>query len=256
MVYTVLWNGPEFELYYQPRIDGATGYIVGAEALLRWQHPDHGLVSPADFIPLLEETRLIERVGAWAIQDACTTLKHWSQLCPVPPRISVNLSPLQFQHGNLLQTLEAALQNTGLNPRSGRLELEITESLLIKNEATTLHLLNTLHDIGIELALDDFGTGYSSLSYLVRFPFDYLKIDRSFVTGIGISNQSELLIQAIISMAQALNLKVVAEGVENQTQYQFLFENGCNELQGYFFGKPKPEAEFRQAFIASRTLAS
>jgi len=236
----------EFSLYFQPRVASSGDGVPGAEALLRWQHPERGWVSPLEFVPLLEETGLIETVGGWVIQEACCALKRWETQGLPPVRVSVNLSPLQFWQGDLESTVTAALKNAGIDPADGLLELEITESLLMKHEEKTLGLLTRFRELGIPVALDDFGTGYSSLSYLTRFPIDYLKIDRSFISEITEREESAALVRAIISMAQALKLKAVAEGVETDEQREFLQKLGCDELQGYLFSAPRPENEFKE----------
>jgi len=236
----------EFALYYQPRVSASGNGVAGAEALLRWQHPERGWVSPLEFIPLLEETGLIETVGGWVIREACQALKRWSNQELPPVRVSVNLSPLQFWQGDLEATVTTALTDAGINPADGLLELEVTESLLMKHEDRTLGLLKRFRELGIPVALDDFGTGYSSLSYLTRFPIDYLKIDRSFISEITEREDSAALVRAIISMAQALKLKAVAEGVETDEQRVFLQGLGCDELQGYLYSAPRPEQEFQE----------
>jgi len=236
----------EFSLYYQPRVSSTGSGIHGAEALLRWNHPERGWVSPLEFVPLLEETGLIETVGAWVIKEACQALKRWDTEGLPPVRVSVNLSPLQFWQGDLEATVTDALANAELDPADGLLELEVTESLLMKHEDKTLSLLTSFRELGIPVALDDFGTGYSSLSYLTRFPIDYLKIDRSFISEITEREESAALVRAIISMARALKMKAVAEGVETDEQREFLQELGCDELQGYLYSAPRPEDEFKE----------
>ena len=234
----------EFTLYYQPRVDARSGRIVAAEALMRWQHPERGLVSPAEFIPLLEETGLIEIVGEWAILEACHAVARWRAASLSDIRLSVNLSPRQFRNPGLALLIEQSIERAGLVPTSSGLELEITEGLLMDNQASTLKTLVKLRDMGIGLAIDDFGTGYSSLSYLTRFPIDHLKVDQSFVGKLPGDVGSQALVKAIVSMAHELGLQVVAEGVETEGQRDFLAALGCEELQGYLFGAAREESVF------------
>ncbi|MCK5640724.1 MAG: EAL domain-containing protein, partial [Gammaproteobacteria bacterium] len=229
----------EFELYYQPQIDFSHGGIFGAEVLLRWRRPGVGLVSPAEFIPLLEETGLIVPVGEWVLQRACKDMQRWeAEMKTVDLRISVNLSPRQFRHKNLVEMVQVVLKETGLE--SSRLELEITESSVMDNPEAALLILQQLNSMGVRLAIDDFGTGYSSLSYLKRFPLDVLKIDQSFVADIPANEDDMAIVEAIIAMAHRLKLKVVAEGIENDAQLEFLRSNGCDHGQGYLFARPGP----------------
>jgi len=231
----------EFRLHYQPKIDLITGRLRGMEALLRWQHPEIGLIAPLEFISLLEETGLIVKVGAWVLQTACVQTKAW-QVAGFPDlRVAVNLSARQFTQHNLSETVVKALRASGLQPRC--LELELTESILIEHSETTLASLRELSGMGIQLAIDDFGTGYSSLSYLTRFPIDTLKIDRSFVHDIATDPDDAAIVQAVIVMAHSLGLTVVAEGVETKDQFNYLRRNRCDEIQGNFFSRPlAPEA--------------
>jgi diguanylate cyclase (GGDEF)-like protein len=231
----------EFRLYYQPQIDTASGAILGVEALLRWQHPDFGLVSPAEFIPLLEETGLIVPAGDWVLRTACEQLRAWHAAGWPQLRMAVNLSPRQFQTAGLAQSVERVLSTLGCDP--GLLELEITESVLLRHTATTLETLEALHALGVRMAIDDFGTGYSSLSYLRRYSIDTLKIDRSFVHDVPDDADDSALASAIIVLAQSLRLDVIAEGVETEAQRDFLRARGCHQMQGYLFSRPLPAAD-------------
>ncbi len=232
--------GGEIELHYQPQahIDGE---ITGFEALVRWHHPSRGLISPATFIPLAEESGTIVALGEWILRTACREAASW----PRPLDVSINLSPVQFQHGNLPKLLHEILLETGLAP--ARIELEITEGVLIGDFEGALSILRQLKNLGLRIAMDDFGTGYSSLSYLQSFPFDKIKIDRSFVANIGRSQQAAAIIRAVIALGRGLNLPVVAEGVETEEQREFLADEHCNEVQGYLIGKPKPIADYAMA---------
>lgn len=226
----------QFVLHYQPQFDLFSGRIIGAEALLRWHQPDSGLVQPGKFIPILEETGLIVPVGEWVLRAACDQNKRWQDEGLPPISIAVNLSVIQFRQPDIAQTVRKALAKSGLPPQY--LELEITENIAMHTEESTIMTLNELRAIGIQISIDDFGTGYSSLSYLKRFPIDKLKIDQSFVRdhqeGIGDNG----IVMAIIGMGHGLKLKVIAEGVETQAQVDFLKLKGCDEVQGYFYGKP------------------
>ena len=224
----------QFELYYQPLYNTEQHRINGFEALIRWNHPERGLVEPIDFIPLAEETGLIIQIGEWVIKEACRQAASW----PEHVRVAVNLSPVQFRTRGLQSILIQALTQSGLAPQ--RLELEITESLLIDNVAETLKSLHSLHAMGVRVALDDFGTGYSSLSYLRSFPFDKIKIDRSFVVDIMSDKGSAAIIQAITGLAAALGMETIAEGVEQDDQVEMLLKNGCNNIQGYLLSRPVP----------------
>lgn len=231
----------EFILHYQPRIHCADGSVSGMEALIRWRHPTLGLVSPATFIPLAEETGLIVPIGEWVLRTACAQTKTWLDAGMRPLRVAVNISARQFKHADLIVTIKNVLQDTGLNPIY--LEVELTEGLAMENVKQTVITLNALNDLGVSIAIDDFGTGYSSLSYLKRFPVDFLKIDQSFVRDIG-SNDSAAIARTIIAMAHNLQLEVVGEGVETVEQLDFLRRHDCEEVQGYFFSRPLPAEEF------------
>ena len=228
----------ELELYYQPQVRLDTRQIAGMEALLRWKRPGHGLVSPLTFIPVAEETRMIVPIGEWVLLQACKQAKEW-QLTKHPGlRISVNLSPRQFQQSDLVDFIRHVLAETALEPRY--LELEITESTAMMNSDRTIETLSELRELGVRIALDDFGTGHSSLSYLRRFPIDRVKIDQEFVQAVEASRSNRAIVSAIVAMAHGLDLAVTAEGVETEAQVSFLREQRCEEVQGYLFGKPVP----------------
>ena len=243
----------EFMLEYQPVVDLQSGRIVGAEALLRWHHPERGIISPAQFIPLAEETGLIVPIGAWVLAHACAQGAAWRAAGYTALRLSVNISPRQFMQPGLIETITAALGDSGFD-RAG-LELEITESLLMQNVENTLDSLAALHQMGIHLSIDDFGTGYSSLSYLKRFAIDRLKIDRSFVKDIPSDADDAAITTAIIAMAHKLGLQVVAEGVETAEQLAFLRANGCDIMQGYFFSRPVSGEAFTYLLAEGKSLA-
>jgi EAL domain-containing protein (putative c-di-GMP-specific phosphodiesterase class I) len=226
----------EFSLQYQPRVDMATGRILGAEALLRWWNADLGTVSPAQFIPLAEDTGLIVAIGRWVLRTACEQNVAWQKRGLPPVVMSVNLSPRQFKEPGVLHDIGEVLAETGMAPNL--LELEITESMIMEHVEIAAAKAAALKSVGIRLAIDDFGTGYSSLSQLKRFPIDTLKIDRAFVRDVPDSPDDTAITKAVLSLGKALGVRVVAEGVETQAQFQFLCENGCEEMQGFLFSKP------------------
>ncbi|MBB5577154.1 putative bifunctional diguanylate cyclase/phosphodiesterase [Rhizobium paranaense] len=232
----------EFVLHYQPQVDVQTGSIVAAEALVRWNHPGEGLVYPGDFIALAEETGHIVPIGEWVLQRACKQAKAWQDHGLPPIRICVNVSARQFQEKRLIETVANALSESGLDPTW--LELEITESLIMKDLASSIARMHELEQLGVKLAVDDFGTGYSSLSALKRFPLSRLKIDRSFIADIPHDADDMAITAAIISLAQKLDLEVIAEGVETKEQARFLVDSGCNEIQGYLYSRPVEEERF------------
>jgi diguanylate cyclase (GGDEF)-like protein len=232
----------EFELHYQPQVDAKTETITGCEALVRWRHPARGLVPPMEFIPLAEEIGVIVPLGAWVIQQACRDAATW----PSHVGVAVNLSSAQFKGLSLVQTVVSALDASGLSPL--RLELEITESALLADNESTIATLNHLRALGVRIAMDDFGTGYSSLSYLRSFPFDKIKIDRSFIKDLGEKNDCSAIVKAVASLGAALGMTTTAEGVETAEQLRQIREQGCTEVQGYFFGRPCPAADLRDLF--------
>jgi diguanylate cyclase (GGDEF)-like protein/PAS domain S-box-containing protein len=235
-----------FEVYYQPFLGLQTNAITGCEALVRWRHPQRGMISPAEFIPLAEDTGLINRLGEWVLTSACKEAVSW----PDNIRLAVNVSPVQFRSGTLALKVMAALAESGL--AASRLELEITEAVLIRDDEAALAVLHDLRGIGVRIALDDFGTGYSSLSYLQRFPFDKIKIDRCFITDIAEPEGSSSIVQAVVTIAADRRMTTTAEGVETEQQRELLRELGCSEMQGYLFSPPKPAAEIRPLLFADR----
>jgi len=232
----------ELRLYYQPKIDIRTGQIFGAEALMRWENPSRGLVSPGVFIPMAEDMGIIDALGEWAMRIACNQSKVWQLAGLGKLRIAVNVSGQQLYHGKIVSTVRNILDSTGLNPQY--LELELTESLMMNNVEENITTLNQLKEMGVSLAIDDFGTGYSSLSYLTSFPVDVLKIDRSFVKDLPGQTNDRAIVTAIVAMARSLNLSIVAEGIENKDQLAFLVDLGCECYQGFLFGKAVPAAQF------------
>jgi len=239
-------NG-EFELFYQPQINIEANEIGGFEALLRWHHPERGLVPPAEFIPVIEDTGLISPLGDWIIEEACREAASW----PRDINVAVNLSPIQFRNRGLVQSVTRALAASGLAPH--RLELEITESVLLQDSETTVSTLHQLRRLGVRIAMDDFGTGYSSLSYLRSFPFDKIKIDKSFVENIHRHDRATVIVRAVLGLGRSLEIPCVAEGVETQEQIDFLRGENCAELQGYAIGRPRPMSA--QPGLAQRRAA-
>jgi diguanylate cyclase (GGDEF)-like protein/PAS domain S-box-containing protein len=235
----------QFELYYQLRVAGG-GRPLGAEALLRWTHPERGLVAPGEFIPLCEETGLILPIGAWVLEAACAQLRAWeAHEATRALKLSVNISAKQFRQDNFVEQVLGVLDKTGIDPT--RLELELTESMFLENIEQSIAKMQSLRDIGVLFALDDFGTGYSSLSYLKKLPLSQIKIDQSFVRDIANDKNDEIIAQTIIKMGQTLGLEVIAEGVETEEQRRILEQHGCENFQGYLFGRPVPIAVFEQA---------
>jgi predicted signal transduction protein with EAL and GGDEF domain len=232
----------EFELYYQPTVNLDRETVDGCEALLRWNHPEHGLIMPADFIPIAEEIGLIVPIGEWVIRRACQDASAW----PDDIRVAVNLSPTQLGSSMLFPTVLNALKAAQLPAH--RLELEITEAVLMQNTEATLRTLHGLRALGIRVSMDDFGTGYSSLSYLRSFPFDKIKIDRCFITGLGDGNESAAIVQAVAGLAQQLSMTTTAEGVETRAQLERVRELGCTDVQGYFYSPPVPANELATLF--------
>jgi diguanylate cyclase (GGDEF)-like protein/PAS domain S-box-containing protein len=240
----------EFRLHYQPQVDTYSGRIVGAEALLRWQHPEHGLIPPIEFIPVLEDSGLIEPVGEWVLQEACQQALAWRESGLPPLVMAVNLSGRQFDQGNLTGYVEELLKTTGLEPQY--LELEITETILMETRTDAPAALRALKQLGVKVAVDDFGTGYSSLSYLKQFDVDRLKIDRSFVRDVPQDTNDVAIVQAVLAMAQALHLEVTAEGVETQAQLAFLRKHRCSASQGFLFSPPVDAGQFAHIYKSSK----
>jgi diguanylate cyclase (GGDEF)-like protein/PAS domain S-box-containing protein len=239
-----------FELHYQPLVDLRRDEVTGCEALLRWRHPERGMISPAEFIPVAEDTGLINELGDWVLRTACAEAATW----PDHVRLAVNVSPVQLKCQTLALKIAGALAATGL--KASRLELEITEAVLIRDDEAALAILHQLRAVGVRIALDDFGTGFSSLSYLKRFPFDKIKIDRCFVSDISEADGSSSIVQAVVNIAAALHMTTTAEGVETEAQRELLRRLGCNEMQGYLFSAPKPAAQVRLLFDAVHAKAT
>ncbi len=244
----------EFSLHYQPKINLRTGQITGAEALLRWTHPIRGPVPPAQFIPVAEDCGLILPIGNWVLREACKQARIWAEAGLPMATIAVNISAVQFRDENFLEGIFAILKDTGLHPRF--LELELTESVLMKHAESTESILKTLRARGVQVAVDDFGTGYSSLSYLRKFPIDALKIDQSFVRQIATAPGETTIVTAVISMGRSLKLWVVAEGVETQEELAFLQDHQCDEAQGYYFSQPVLPQEFARLLETGLAMAA
>lgn len=235
-------SNQELELYYQPQVELRTQNIISAEVLLRWKHPILGMISPDKFIPLAEESGLIIDIGKWVLSTAMQRLAIWNLYALQPISLSINLSSKQFTGNDLVESISAILQETGC--KAQWVKLEITESLLINDTPELLVTLMKLSDMGFEISIDDFGTGYSALSYLTRYPISQIKIDRSFIMDIPIDLEKCELVKVLIQIAKILHMELVAEGVENRDQLKYLTANGCEYVQGYFFGKPMPEEGF------------
>jgi EAL domain-containing protein (putative c-di-GMP-specific phosphodiesterase class I) len=234
-------NG-EFELYYQPIIDVKTKQITSCEALLRWHHPERGMVSPVEFIPVAEHTGLIVPLGEWVLRQACAEAVRW----PKHVTIAVNLSPAQFKSRNLVPTVVNALAASGLP--AARLELEITEMVLVQDNDGAFAILHQLRNLGIRIVMDDFGTGYSSLGYLRSFPFDKIKIDQSFIQDLPAKQDSVAIVRAVVGLSSSLGITTTAEGVETEEQLASLTAEGCNEFQGFLFSLPKTAADIARLF--------
>ena len=239
----------EFEVHYQPLVDLSANVVNGCEALLRWRHPERGMISPVEFIPVAEETGMIGEIGEWVLKQACTEAASW----PGDIHVAVNVSPVQFRARTLALKVAAALAESGLAP--GRLELEVTETVLIRDDEEALTILQQLRELGVRIALDDFGTGYSSLSYLHRFPFDKIKIDRSFISDIGEPEDSSPIVQAVVHMAAARHMATTAEGVETEAQREVLRRLGCSQMQGWLFSPAVPAAKLKQLLAAQAAAA-
>ena len=227
----------ELALNYQPQAR-IGGEIIGFEALVRWHHPSRGMIAPNTFIPLAEESGLIISIGEWILREACREAASWVK----PLQVAINLSPVQFRHGDLPGLVHQVLIETGLAP--SRLELEITEGVLIGDFSRAVSILRRLKALGVRIAMDDFGTGYSSLSYLQSFPFDKIKIDQAFISNLERNQQSATIVRAVIGLARGLKLPVIAEGVETQEQVDFLRKEDCDEIQGYLIGRPLPIEDY------------
>jgi diguanylate cyclase (GGDEF)-like protein len=240
----------EFELHYQPVVALADGRVTGLEALIRWNHPQRGLVPPIDFISLAEETGLIVPLGEWVLRSACAHAAKWSE----PISVAVNLSAAQFKGRNLVQIALGAMSSAGLSP--ARLDLEITESVLLQDEANTLATLHQLRGLGVRISMDDFGTGYSSLAYLRSFPFDRIKIDRSFLSDMPQRNDSRAIIRAVCELARSLKISTVIEGIETEAQREIAMKEGCDEAQGFYFSKPMPERAVEEFLAERRRMAA
>jgi EAL domain-containing protein (putative c-di-GMP-specific phosphodiesterase class I) len=232
----------QLELHFQPQMRISNGQIIGAEALVRWRHPERGLVPPGDFIPIAEERGLIIEIGSWILREAC--IQNRRLQLGGGPRIpvAVNISAIQFQQKNFVELVRAVLANSELDPEF--LELELTESIVMRDTQSVIASLHALKEIGVRMSIDDFGTGYSSLNYLKQLPIDKLKIDQSFVRDISVDPDDAAITAAIINLAKCLKLQVIAEGVETQEQLKFLRLLGCDEIQGFLFSKPLPAADF------------
>ena len=243
----------EFKLYYQPKVNLLTGKVVGAEALLRWNHPEMGIIAPEKFVPLAEESGLIQPIGEWVLNCACQQTKYWHDAGFKELKIAVNLSGSQFKQSDLFHKITQILFSSAIDPQY--LELELTEKILVDNINANVRRLNLLKKLGIQIALDDFGTGYSSLGYLQQFPFDILKIDRCFVRNIDSSSTNAVIAQTIIQMAHRLGLKVVAEGVETIDELNFLKQHQCDEIQGFILSRPLSSREFSNLISSTKIFS-
>jgi EAL domain-containing protein (putative c-di-GMP-specific phosphodiesterase class I) len=232
----------ELLLHYQPKINLANGAILGVEALIRWRHPERGLVPPSEFIPIAERCRLIIPIGRWVLREACRQARVWQDAGLPMVRMAINVSPVELGAANFVSSVLTTLAETGLEAH--RLELELTETFLMQEANSTIAVLRELRSIGVHLALDDFGTGYSSLSCLQRFPIDTLKIDQSFVRDLVNDADDANIVSAVIGMGNSLHLRVIAEGIETREQLNFLQKHGCPIGQGFYFSRPVPAAEF------------
>jgi EAL domain-containing protein (putative c-di-GMP-specific phosphodiesterase class I) len=242
----------QFHLYYQIQVDSSYRPL-GAEALIRWIHPQRGLVSPAQFIPLAEESGLILPIGLWVLETACSQLRAWEQEALTRDLVvAVNVSAKQFRQADFVAQVQAIVQRHAINP--SRLKLELTEGMLLENIEETIAIMNALNDIGVRFSLDDFGTGYSSLQYLKRLPLDQLKIDQSFVRDVVVDSSDIAIVRTIVAIAQSLDMEVIAEGVETEQQRQLLLKNGCPSFQGNLFGRPVPIQQFEAMIQQGRLL--
>ncbi|MCD4688923.1 MAG: EAL domain-containing protein [Desulfuromonadaceae bacterium] len=246
-------DNQEMALYYQPQVEMSSGKLIGMEALIRWHHPQLGIIPPLKFIPMAEDTGLIIPIGKWVLGTACRQTQQWQEAGYPPCKVAVNISPKQFRHSDLVETVAAALKDSGLDPQF--LELEITESVLMEDMEQSIATMEKLKAMGITLAIDDFGTGYSSLSCLSKFPLSKLKIDKSFVQNIAELSENNAIAEGIIALAKALHLEVIAEGIEGERQIDFLQSKGCKQGQGYYFSRPMPADAFEQ-FLARESAFS
>jgi EAL domain-containing protein (putative c-di-GMP-specific phosphodiesterase class I) len=237
-------EGGELLLHYQPQVDIDALSVCGLEALLRWRHPERGFVPPDEFIPVAEETGQIGAIGIWVLQQACRQARAWRDQGLPPLRVGVNISAVQFHQPGLIDSVREALDGAGLEAR--HLELELTESCVMSNPEESIAVLEALSEMGVLVSVDDFGTGYSSMSYLRRFPIDKLKIDKTFIAGMGTHSDDASIVQAIVSLAHGLRLKVVAEGVETSAQLAALKAMGCDQYQGYYFSSAVPAEDFEK----------
>jgi EAL domain-containing protein (putative c-di-GMP-specific phosphodiesterase class I) len=238
----------EFELFYQPQLHLADGRLVGAEALIRWRHPVRGLISPAEFMPVVNTSPISEPIAEWVLQTACATAAAWER-AGHSLRIGVNLSPSQFRTGDLGNAVAQVLARTGLSPTN--LELEVTEDILLHDEQGALNTFLKIQELGVRIVFDDFGTGFASLSYLKKFPLDGLKIDSSFVFGLLANPDDAAIVSSTIGLSRQLGLSVIAEGIEDRATADLLLRMGCAEGQGYFFGRPMPARDFEAQFLAT-----
>jgi len=242
----------ELFLVYQPQIDINTKQVIGAEALLRWQNPELGFISPLDFIPLAESTGMILEIGEWVLDQALKQLHYWNRRFKKNIRIAVNCSSRQFNDKNMAQKVKHLLEKRGVE--AGQLELEITENLLMNDTPSTQAILNELKELGVKIAIDDFGTGFSSLSYLTKFPIDVVKIDRTFVQHVHDDLHEAVVCRGIIGLTHGLDMKVIAEGVELDEQLMFMMENDCDIIQGFYFSKPLEKADFERFMSTELSL--
>jgi EAL domain-containing protein (putative c-di-GMP-specific phosphodiesterase class I) len=239
----------EFELFYQPQVRLADGGLIGAEALIRWRHPVRGLVSPAEFIPVVNTSSSSERIAGWVLETACRQARIWER-AGHGIRVGINLSPSQLQSGDLAASVAEVLDATGLTP--SLLELEVTEDILLLDEQRVLDTFLRIQEFGVRVVFDDFGTGYASLSYLKKFPLDGLKIDRSFVLDLHADSDDAAIVSSTVGLSKKLGLSVIAEGIENRATADVLLSMGCEEGQGYFFGRPMPAKVFEDQFLTAR----
>jgi EAL domain-containing protein (putative c-di-GMP-specific phosphodiesterase class I) len=230
-------DADQLEIHYQVQTSIATGGIRGYEALVRWKHPSRGYVPPGEFIPIAEENGLILKVGEWVLREACTKAASWEP----PYKVAVNISPIQFSHVDLPKLILEILAETGLSPN--QLELELTESTIFLDKERSLHMLRSIKELNVGIALDDFGTGYSSLDTLRAFPFDKIKLDRSFMSDVESNDQAKAVVRAVLALGKSLDIPVLAEGIETEGQLSLLTGEGCDEVQGYLFGRPLPLGE-------------